>query len=198
VGLNKAAISACGVPFTVNTHPKIDKKIWESTGTLAIKDGKAIPVGTPIGVLRWTHSDTSLAPLTVNCWPESSGRSTMTVNLEYESHGGKDLLEVQFLIPGVTSPPKVLSIDGQYKHDPKNGTLLWRVAVVDDSNRTGSLEFSVEGVGTDTDVFFPVTMSFKTATTFCPIEVLGVKAVAGGDVSFDSRTTTQTETYMCS
>ena len=199
VALNKGAIASCGVPFTVNTHPKIDKKVWETTGVLAIKDGKAIPVGTPIGVLRWAHSDSSLAPLTVNCWPESSGRgASMTVNLEYESHGASDLLDVQFLIPGVTSPPKVLSIDGQFKHDPKNGTLLWRVSVVDSSNRTGSLEFTVEGVGSDADVFFPVTMSFRTATTFCPVEVTAVRAVAGGDVAFDTKTSAQTETYMCS
>ena len=38
--VNKGDMDGCALPFSINTHPKIDKKRWEAEGALAIKGGK--------------------------------------------------------------------------------------------------------------------------------------------------------------
>ena len=151
--VDKSAMDTCAFPFSINTHPKIDKKRWEAEGSLAIKGGKSIPVGRPIGVLRWSCSDAAACPITVTCWVEEDG-SSMNLNLEYEAAPGMVLKDVSIVIPGVHSPPRVTEVDGQYKHDTVAGALVWYNAVVDQSNASGSLEFNVDG-GAAND-FFPI------------------------------------------
>jgi len=56
VSVNKSHLESSNVPFSINTHPKMDKKKWEKEGVLSIKGGKSIPIGRPIGVLRWTNN----------------------------------------------------------------------------------------------------------------------------------------------
>ena len=68
--------------FSMNTHPKVDKKEWETSSLLGIKGGKGFPVERPVGVLRWSKAGTELCPLTLNVWPEEEGDGAMTVNIE--------------------------------------------------------------------------------------------------------------------
>eukprot|EP00953_Heterococcus_sp_UTEX-ZZ885_P010929 6343-Heterococcus_DN1.PRE.1 len=72
------------------THPKVNKALYESGRVLALKDaGKGFPVARPVGVLRWslTTNDEAAMPLTINCWPEEEGNGVMNVNIEYTLQG---------------------------------------------------------------------------------------------------------------
>ena len=43
--------------FAFQTHPKVDKKAYEASSTLQLKDlSKGFPKGKPVGVLRWSMS----------------------------------------------------------------------------------------------------------------------------------------------
>ncbi|CAM9915080.1 unnamed protein product, partial [Ectocarpus fasciculatus] len=73
--------------FTFQTHPKVNKGMYDSAKTLASKDqAKGFPVARPVGVLRWSlnTTDESQMPLTINCWPEPEGGGQMNVSMEYE------------------------------------------------------------------------------------------------------------------
>ncbi|GMH62894.1 hypothetical protein TrRE_jg2009 [Triparma retinervis] len=170
VEIDKGRLEGGQVQFTVNTHPKMDKKVWEKEGKLSIKGGKSIPVGRPIGVLRWSHTGPDVCPITINCWPEPDG-AAMNLNLEYEAQPGCVLKNVNVVIPGVHNDPKVISVDGLYKHDPAAGSLIWHNAVVDSSNAGGSLEFNVVG-GTAED-FFPIQVQFASDRLYGQVEVKG-------------------------
>ena len=49
IEINKGNIDG----FSMNTHPKVDKKEWENASLLSIKGGKGFPINRPVGVLRW-------------------------------------------------------------------------------------------------------------------------------------------------
>lgn len=174
--VNKSLLaSQCTDNWTFATHPKIHKPTYEKSGVIGLKDAsKNFPLARPIAVLRWTYASPDAAPITINCWPEDQGDGTIMVNIEYElcrSH--MSLHDVNIVLPlGTADPPVIEAIDGLYKHDPKTGTLCWHQDVVDSNNSTGSLEFAVPGV--DTDTFFPIRLSFSSQTMFCPLEVTDV------------------------
>ena len=58
--------------------------------------------------------------------------------------------------------------DGDYHHDSRKNILEWRLSVIDQDNKTGSLEFSIPGTPDD---FFPVTVSFVSKKSYCDIVV---------------------------
>jgi len=190
--VDKAAIDASSLLFSVNTHPKIDKKIWEQGGQLAIKGGKSIPIGRPIGVLRWSYNDTEACPLTLTCWVEEDGGS-MNLNLEYEAKPGVSLKDVSIIIPGVHNAPRVSEVDGQYKHDTVSGSLIWYNAVIDDSNSSGALEFNVEGASAD---FFPIPIKFTSDKLFFPFNLVSVQG-GSGDVKYDLQKSLCPDQYIC-
>lgn len=68
-----------------------------------------------------------------------------------------------------TSVPQV---DGDTHYDARKSQLLWTIDLLDDSNRTGSLEFVVPA--TNPDSFFPVDVQFSSAQTLCQLAVKGV------------------------
>ena len=59
-------------------------------------------------------------------------------------------------------------VDGEYSYDSKKHVLDWRVSVIDQSNKTGSMEFSVAGLPND---FFPIKVYFISTKSYCHIEV---------------------------
>ncbi len=181
IAVNKPTMVAkCGSGWNFATHPKVDKKTYESKGILSLKGGKGLPVNRPVGVLRWSYSGEDAAPISINCWPEDEGTGSINVNVEFELlRPEMTLSDVNILLPlGTTDPPVVEEIDGQYKHDPASGVMCWHHDVVDSSNATGSLEFSI--AGSDVDAFFPVQVMFKSQTFMCPIEIVGVTSTANG------------------
>ncbi len=64
--------------------------------------------------------------------------------------------------------PVVGEVDGDYSYEPKKHVLEWRVSVIDASNKTGSMEFSVPGLPSD---FFPIKVYFISTKSYCHVEV---------------------------
>lgn len=194
VQVNKSSLPS---NFNMATHPKVDKKLYETQGVLALKGDKGLPVGRSVGVLRWSYNGEDAAPITVNCWPEDEGGS-ITVNIEMELTR-KDLVlqDVNILLPlGSTETPVVENIDGVYKHDARSGMMCWHFDQVDASNSTGSLEFSIPG--NNPDAFFPVQIGFRSETLLCPVQVVSVTNSSNGtQIPHQLSASFGPESYQC-
>ena len=64
--------------------------------------------------------------------------------------------------------PVVGDVDGEYHYESKKHVLQWRLPVIDASNKTGSMEFSIPAIPDD---FFPITVSFVSTKLYCHVEV---------------------------
>lgn len=64
--------------------------------------------------------------------------------------------------------PVVGEVDGEYHYDHKHSVLEWQLPVVDSSNKSGSMEFSIAGHPGD---FFPVSVSFSSTKSYCNLKV---------------------------
>jgi hypothetical protein len=170
--------------FTFTTHPKVNKAMYEKSGLLQLKDvNKGFPSARPVGILKWSYSSASedLIPLKINCWPEEESRGQMNVSIEYELEQTElTLHDVCIRIPlGTTEAVNIVSLDGSYKHNSSQGELEWQLPLVDGSNASGSMEFTV--AQKDTDAFFPITVDFSSQQLFCGIEVLKVASADGSN-----------------
>lgn len=47
-----------------------------------------------------------------------------------------------------------MQIDGDWRFDSKRGAMVWTIDLIDDSNRTGSMEFVVSAA--DSEAFYPI------------------------------------------
>lgn len=195
IGVNKAQLPPS---FNFATHPKVDKKSYEQQGLLSLKGGKGFPVGRPVGILRWSYTGEDAAPITINCWPEQAGGGVINVNIEMEmSRSDLVLHDVNILLPlGTTEAPSIENIDGQYKHDPRQGMMCWHFDVLDASTNAGSLEFSI--AGNDPDAFFPIQIGFRSETLLCPLQVTSITSAASGAPIPNQMTKSfMPETYQC-
>ncbi|CAG5119399.1 unnamed protein product, partial [Candidula unifasciata] len=163
----------------LQTHPNVDKKLFTQTSVISLKNPeKPFPVGQDIGVLKWRFQtqDESHIPLTINCWPNENGE----VNIEYElQQGHMELEDVQINIPcpsGVGAPV-INECDGEHRYDNQKRTLQWSLPFIDSSNKSGSLEFTING---QPDDFFPITVTFVSRQSFCDIKVDEVQQIDGG------------------
>jgi coatomer subunit delta len=167
--------------FTYATHPKVDKKMYDSKGSLTLKGDKGFPVGRSIGILRWSYTGGDAAPLTINCWPEEEGSGMINVNIELElTRKDAVLHDVNILLPlGTTEPPSVQEIDGEFKHDPRAGMMCWHFDVIDANNSaTATMEYRI--AGHDTDAFFPIQIGFRSESLLCPIELVSITNAKSG------------------
>ena len=200
VTVNKAALASCTNNWTFATHPKVNKAGYEQNGLLALKDTrKGFPLNRPVGILRWSYSAADGAPITINCWPEDDGTGNVNVSIEYElTRTDMVLHDVNIMIPlGTTSQPQIESIDGNYKHDPREGVLCWHHELIDSNNAAGSLDFAISG--TNADAFFPVTISFQSTSLLCPLELQSVASITNGtSVAYTQQRVVVPETYQCS
>lgn len=160
--------------FQLKTHPKVDKQAFTSGGIIKAKDAGAI---MPSAVMKWRlqTSDDALLPLSVSCWPSKSGDQTQ-VTMEYEllNSPNGELHNVSIVVPVPGSQPPVVSTieEGNHEWDGKSRNLTWRLHIIDSSNKTGSLEFSVPSA--DPKGFFPVNVGFTCSKTFCDLQVQAV------------------------
>ena len=60
-----------------------------------------------------------------------------------------------------------MQVDGDWQYDPRKSLLLWRIDLIDDSNKSGSMEFVVPV--TRPESFFPVNVSFQASKTLCQV-----------------------------
>lgn len=168
--------------FVFNTHPKVNKPLYDKSGLLQLKDiTKGFPSARPVGILKWNHSSTSddLVPFKVNCWPEEESRGQMNVSIEYTmDHPRLELHDVRVKIPlGSHENPNIVSADGSYKHNASAGDLLWEIPLIDRSNSSGSLEFNISSK--NPDAFFPIAIQFSSNQLFCDLEVTSVRSADG-------------------
>lgn len=63
-----------------------------------------------------------------------------------------------------------MQVDGDWRYDARKSIMLWSIDIIDDSNRTGSLEFVVPN--TRPESFFPVTVNFNATRTLCQVCLL--------------------------
>ncbi|EQC41760.1 hypothetical protein SDRG_00623 [Saprolegnia diclina VS20] len=169
--------NANGINF--QTHPKVDKKLFEAQSILALKDDSKPFPPSRVAVLRWAikTQDETFLPLNITCWPEEEGNGKMTVSLEYSMDRNMTLENVNIVIPlGATDLPAVSHIDGDYRHNAADGALLWHLDSISGANSSGSLEFSIRG--TDLDAFFPISVSFFSRSIYCDLSVDSVLRIA--------------------
>ncbi|XP_047340360.1 coatomer subunit delta-like [Impatiens glandulifera] len=190
-----------GIVF--KTHPNINKELFSNENILGLKDpNRPFPSGQSsdgVGLLKWRMQsvDESAVPLTVNCWPSVSGNETY-VNIEYEASSMFDLQNVVISVPlpALREAPNVSQIDGEWRYDSRNTLLEWSILLIDNSNRSGSLEFVIPPA--DATVFFPISVQFTAVNTFSQIKVASVIPLkgGGGPPKFSQRTILSTENYQ--
>lgn len=159
--------------FQMQTHPNIDKNKFNQASIIGHKQpDKAFPLNSDIGVLKWRlqTTDEALMPLSINCWP-SENDGQCDVNIEYELL--QDNLELNDVVISIPVPhgvggPVVGEVDGEYHYDHKHSVLEWQLPVVDSSNKSGSMEFSIAGHPGD---FFPVSVSFSSTKSYCNLKI---------------------------
>lgn len=160
----------------LQTNPNIDKNTFKNNSVIALRDlSKSFPIGTDVGVLKWRFQtqEESEIPLTINCWP-SETKNGCDVSIEYELQKlNLELKNVAIIvpIPSNVPPPVIKQCDGEYSYEKYKNCLIWRNTMIDQSNSTGSFEFSVAGHASD---FFPVNVSFVSNKSYCDIQVVGV------------------------
>ncbi|KAJ1964094.1 coatomer subunit delta [Dipsacomyces acuminosporus] len=171
----------------VKTHPKIDKKKFQSSSVIALKDASgSFPLSQPIGVLKWriVSGEEDDIPLTINCWPSPTGNGNVDVNIEYELTNPK--LELDDVVVSIPIPPgtqpNVGDVDGVYQVNRARGTLDWQIPVIDASNKDGSLDFNIPG--DDAGAFFPVVVSFVCNKSYYDVEVTGITTPDGQEVDY--------------
>lgn len=163
--------------FQMQTHPNVDKKLFSSNSIIGLKSGgKGFPINNEIGVVKWRlqTKDEDMIPLTINCWPNENG-DDCEVTIEYELQA-KDLelndVIISIPVPSGVGAPTIGEMDGDYHYDARKSVLEWKMAVIDESNASGSMEFTISGIPDD---FFPVNVTFYSTKTICDFQILDIK-----------------------
>lgn len=179
VSVSTGNTEGSGIQF--RTHPNVDRSLFSSQNLIGLKDpNRPFPTGNALGVLRWrmVTKDESKAPLLINCWPSDNGDESV-VNIEYELGANKELRDVSITIPiGSGNQPTVSHCDGEFVYNARVQSVEWRLALIDESNSQGSLEFSTASV--DANAFFPINVSFSSKFTYAPVTVSQVTMTSSG------------------
>ncbi|XP_031250572.1 coatomer subunit delta-like [Pistacia vera] len=182
----------------------MNKELFTSENILGLKDpnrpfptGQAGDVGG-VGLLKWRMQsvDESMVPLSINCWPSVSGNETY-VSIEYEASSMFDLQNVVISVPlpALREAPIVKQIDGEWRYDSRNSVLEWSILLIDNSNRSGSMEFVVPPA--DSSAFFPISVRFSATSTYSDLKVVNILPLRGGpSPKFSQRTVLATENYQ--
>ncbi|CAN8298131.1 unnamed protein product [Cochlearia groenlandica] len=204
-GFVQVQIETGGNPeILFKTHPNINRELFNSESILGLKrPDQPFPTGQGgdgVGLLRWRmqRADESMVPLTISCWPSVSGNETY-VSIEYEASSMFDLTNVIISVPlpALRDAPGVRQCDGDWRYDSRNSVLEWSILLIDNSNRSGSMEFVVPPV--DSSVFFPISVQFAATTTFSGLKVTGMiplKDGGGATPRFVQRTQLITQNYQ--
>ncbi|XP_062118698.1 coatomer subunit delta-like [Humulus lupulus] len=152
--------------------------------TTGLKDlNRPFPASTGdaagVGLLKWRMQsiDESMVPLTSR--PSVFGNETY-VSIEYGASSMFDLWNVVISVPlpALHEAPNVRQVDGEWRFDPRNSVLEWSILLIDNSNRSGSMEFVVPP--TDSSVFFLISVNFSATNTFSDLKVVNVLPQKGG------------------
>lgn len=187
--------------FQFQTHPHINKASFTGEGVISLRaPDKPFPVATPLGLVRWTKklkdAEASAAPLSLTCWPEAGAGGVITVTLEFNLEDARMTLhDVVITVPlGTDAAPRVAACSGDWKHNTRENVLTWHVESIDADNSTGSLEFAIKS--RNEDGFFPVSLSFTSGETLCPLAVRDVASLDDGrSLRFASSKSLTVESY---
>lgn len=182
----------------IQTNPNVDKNLFKNNSVIGLKDSsKSFPIGTDVGVLKWRFqtTDESEIPLTINCWP-SETKNGCDVSIEYELQKlDLELNNIAIIVPvpANIAAPIVKQCDGEYSYEKYKNCIIWRITMIDQSNSTGSFEFSVSGHAND---FFPVNVTFVSKKAYCDIQVIDVvQADSSVSVKHSSEVTLSVDKY---
>jgi len=82
----------------------------------------------------------------------------------------------------LTELPQIRTIDGQYQMNKTTNELIWEIDMIDNSNSSGNLEFTI--TEKDMNSFFPINISFTSSTMYCNMDIGSVRVLPiGGDVN---------------
>ncbi|CAI5446327.1 unnamed protein product [Caenorhabditis angaria] len=181
----------------LQVHPNLDKKEWQTSSILKLKsNGKPYPVNNDVGILKWKQvlTEEEQLPISLNCWPQESSDGCQ-VNIEYTlQREDISLQNVRIVVPLPTSTAPVVSeCEGSYEYQKTRNILLWTLPVIDSSNSTGTLEFSVPNG--HSDHFFPVQVGFQSENLFVPITVTDVIKQDGSAVQYSVETSFNSENF---
>jgi|EP00945_MAST-04E_sp_MAST-4E-sp1_P008388 coatomer subunit delta len=193
VQLDPDTVAAAGdAGFQFKSNPNMSKPEFVKNSLLCLKaKNRDFPLGKPTTVLRWrfSSSDDSDVPFTINSWPEPGNKGMMSVNVEYSLEREDLTLQgTQIIIPlGTTSEaPQITSCDvGSYRHNSRAGHLEWTIDYIDASNGTANLEFNIKS--DDEEAFFPVQVNFKSKNLISGLAVSNVNLSAGDVPDFKFR-----------
>lgn len=62
----------------------------------------------------------------------------------------------------------VKNCDGDFQYEKYKNCIIWQIPMIDESNSTGSFEFTVNGHANE---FFPVNVNFVSSKPYCDIQV---------------------------
>ncbi|XP_044507342.1 coatomer subunit delta-like [Mangifera indica] len=204
-GLIQVQIETGGNPAILfKTHPNMNKELFTNENILGLKDpNRPFPTGQAgdaggVGLLKWRmqSADESMVPLSINCWPSVSGNETY-VSIEYEASSIFDLRNVVISVPlpALREAPSVRQIDGEWRYDSRNSVLEWSILLIDNSNRSGSMEFVVPPA--DSSAFFPISVRFSATSTYSDLKIVNILPLGGGvSPKFSQRTVLTTENYQ--
>jgi hypothetical protein len=164
--------------FTFSTNPKVNKTVFDNSSLVQLKDAtKGYPSARSVGVLKWIYSSNTdeMVPLKINCWPEEESRGQMNVSIEYSMDvKGVELHGVKIRIPlGTSDSPTILNMDGSHRHNAAAQEMVWELDLIDSSNSSGSLEFTISQKSSE--AFFPITVHFESPSLFCNVDVVSVR-----------------------
>uniref|UniRef100_A0A7S3AEA8 Coatomer subunit delta n=1 Tax=Haptolina ericina TaxID=156174 RepID=A0A7S3AEA8_9EUKA len=189
--------------FQFKTHPNINKQLFASSSQIGLKDpARPFPTGQSLGVVKWRlqTTDESMVPLLVTCWPSQTAPDAWDVTLEYEL---TKQLELHDMLVSIPIPPEVSHTIsnaevGQATYSRREGALQWSVPLVDSSNASATIEFSVSGAPS-ADAIFPISISFSSRKTLCEMAVDEVlSAEDNSQLPFSLTTMLTVESYTIS
>lgn len=80
-----------------------------------------------------------------------------------------DKTVIYFYVCRIGCTPVVAECDGHFTHEPRKNHLVWSLPLIDESNKTGSLEFSApQSIPND---FFPLHVTFNSKCSYAKIKV---------------------------
>ncbi|CAB3401423.1 unnamed protein product [Caenorhabditis bovis] len=188
VSLRMNNASVAGTQLQV--HPNLDKKEWQTSSVLKLKtNGKPYPVNNDVGILKWKMvlTEEEQLPIALNCWPQESSDGCQ-VNIEYTlQREDITLHNVRIVVPlPAATSPVVSECEGNYEYQKTRNIIVWTIPVIESSNSSGTLEFTVPNG--HSDHFFPVSVGFNTEDLFVPITVAEVTKSDGSPAVFSAET----------